>query len=166
MSKSWSDSGIASDGKGPDVTNCLPCSFSRPDSSRFFVNSSTNSGMPSVLATIWSRTSAGNILPPVTFVTIVTHSLWLIRLSVSAVRCAYPLQGDLNSGRNVTSMRKSADRNCSINRLISSSVDGSAHCTSSTTISTGCWVVMASIKATTASSVRFFRSSGLKASGG
>ena len=49
-------------------------SRTNPDSSTILVSSSTNSGTPSVLATICSTTAAGSVLPPVTRCTI--SSTW------------------------------------------------------------------------------------------
>jgi hypothetical protein len=62
--------------------------LSRLNSKTVLVNSSTNSGTPSALATICSSTSGGNALPPVTSATIAAPRLRLSRLSVSAVMWA------------------------------------------------------------------------------
>ena len=52
------------------------------------VNSSTNSGTPSVLATIWSSTAAGSALPPLSRATMAAPCRRLNRLRVSAVTWA------------------------------------------------------------------------------
>jgi hypothetical protein len=48
---------------GPSVRSGSSCSASRPDSSTILVSSSTKSGTPSVLLTIWRSTSAGGLWP-------------------------------------------------------------------------------------------------------
>src|SRR2546428_11706151 len=78
------------------------------DSRTVFVNSSTNSGTPSVLATICSTTSEGKVLPPVTCSTIVSTSERPKRLSVSWLTCERFPQGEVNSGRNVSSTYRRA----------------------------------------------------------
>jgi hypothetical protein len=66
------------------------------------VNSSTNSGTPSVRSTIWPTTSSGNALPPAICSTKAVRSCRSSRLSVSMLTWGWPVQGIWNSGRNVT----------------------------------------------------------------
>ena len=73
-----------------------------PASSTVFVSSSTNSGFPSVLATICFITSAGSTRPPVTRVTMLSTSLRSRRPSVRVLTLAKTDPGWLgNSGRKV-----------------------------------------------------------------
>src|SRR5215510_2404121 len=126
--------GIASGGIGT-----LPCaptyrpssSRNTPDSTTVLVNSSTNKGTPSVLATICCITSRGRALPPVTRFTIVSTCGRSKRLSVSWLRCERLPQGGVNSGRKVSSTYRRAVGTCSTTTCNTSSVDGSAQCTSS-----------------------------------
>ena len=57
---------------------------------------------------------------------------------VSAVTCAWPVQGGWNSGRKVISTRTGSCRTRSTSRPRSSRVEGSIQCTSSYSASTGC----------------------------
>src|SRR5262249_1576175 len=70
-----------------------------PASSTVLVSSSTNSGLPSVLTTVCSVTSAGSIRPPVTRTTMLwTLERWR-RPSVKVLTLGRPTHGGPNSGR-------------------------------------------------------------------
>ena len=66
MSESCSVAGMASAGRGPVSSKRSPASRNKPNSRTALVNSSTNSGTPSVRSKIWSSSSRGSALPPLT----------------------------------------------------------------------------------------------------
>src|SRR4029450_1883153 len=76
-----------------------------PASSTVLVSSSTNSGLPSVLATICFITSGGSTRPPVTRATMFSTSWRSRRPSVKVPTLGRPTQGGSNSGRRVNSAR-------------------------------------------------------------
>src|SRR5262249_12003261 len=86
---------------------------------------------PSVLATICCTTSDGRALPPVTRSTIASTWLCPKRLSVSWLRCERLPQGEVNSGRNVSSANSRVAGTWSRKSVSTSSVEGSAQCRSS-----------------------------------
>ena len=73
--------------------------LSQSDSTTIFVNSSTNSGIPSVLLATSAMRAGGSGLPPVTVVTIASICAWPKRPKVNCVICDRTGQGGLNSGR-------------------------------------------------------------------
>ena len=101
------------------------------------MSSSTKSGTPSVLATIWSNTSTGSALPPVTRSTIASGLPPPKAIERKRGRMRAPAQGAANSGRQVTT--KSARRfgSRSTSRPNRSSDVGSIQCASSSAIKTG-----------------------------
>src|SRR5216684_8661454 len=139
---------------------------SNPDSTTILVNSSTNRGTPSVLATICCTTSGGRALPPVTRSTIASTWLCPKRLSVSWLRCDRLPQGGVNSGRKVSSTYRLAVGAWSTTRVSTSSVEGSAQCTSSQVASTVFRSASANNHTTNASWVFCFCFCGLKFRGG
>ena len=82
----------------------IACSAARwlSASSTAFVNSSTNSGIPSVRSMISSRTLSASDLLPTTPSIMALTSRCPSRLIVRGVTCGRPIQGALNSGRKVT----------------------------------------------------------------
>ena len=78
---------------GPKARSDRPSSLSRPDSSTVLVSSSTNSGTPSVFATICASTSSGSALPPTTRSTIAAPSRRPSRFRASVSMCGWPDQG-------------------------------------------------------------------------
>ncbi len=137
-------------------------SRSRPLSKTLLVNSSTNSGTPSVRSTIWATTSSGNALPPAICSTRAVRSRRSRRLSASIVTCGWPVQGGWNSGRNVTISSTGRLRTRSTVRSSSSREVGSIQCASSKTMTTGCWRARPSSCRISASSVRSFLRCGLR----
>src|SRR2546430_6916629 len=103
------------------------------------VSSSTNSGFPSVLATICFITSAGSARPPVTFATMLSTSLRSRRPSVNVPTLGRPAQSGSNSDRKVNSARTGSRRTRSTVRLSSSREVASAQCRSSNKSRTGSW---------------------------
>ena len=96
-----------------------------------------NSGMPSVLATIRSTSSAGSALPPVIRAISAAAWRWLSRLRVTAITLAWPKLIGAPSGRRVISTSTGASRVPSTIRSSSSLDVGSIQCTSSNTTSSG-----------------------------
>ena len=141
------------------------CACSKPLSKTVLVNSSTNSGTPSVRSTIWSTTSPGSALSEIC-ATKMVRSRRSKRLSVSIVTCGRPVQGGWNSGRKVTSSRTGRVRRCSTVRSSSSREVGSIQCASSKTITTGCWRARPLSWHISASSVRCFFWGGLRSGNG
>ena len=80
--------------------------------------------------------------------------------------CGWPVQGGWNSGRKVTISSTGRLRTRSTARSSSSSEVGSIQCTSSNTISTGCWRAKPSSWRISASSVRSFLRCGLRSGSG
>ena len=91
-----------------------------PASRTALVSSSTNSGFPSVLATICFITSVGSARPLATCVTILSTFSRSSRPSVKVPTLARPAQGGSNSGRKVTSARIGSWRTRSTMRSSSS----------------------------------------------
>src|SRR6266849_4988332 len=139
---------------------------SNPDSTTVLVNSSTNSGTPSVLATICSTTSDGRALPPVTRSTIASTWLRSKRLSVSWLRCERLPQGGVNSGRKVSSANSRVVGTWSSKSVSTSSVEGSAQCRSSQVQYTTACSASSTSHATNASWVFCFCFCGLSVRGG
>ena len=165
ISESCNVDGNANGASDSVSTYALSCSVTNSDSSTVLVSSSTNSGTPSVFWTIWSRTSSGSGFPPVSRSSIVVTWLRLKRFRVSDVICVWPVQGEMKSARKV--MSSSALVPCALSTMSvnSSSVVGSAQCTSSKKSRTGrCWL-KPSICPMRASSVFFFCISGVISEG-
>ena len=142
---------IVAAGTAASVRRAAP---SLSDSSTAFVISSTNRGMPSVRSTISSITSGGSVFSPTRRSMIAVMSCFPSRLSVTLVTLAWPTHGGSNSGRNVTISKAGRPETRSTVRLSSSRLVGSIQCTSSNTISTGCWRASASNCASRACKVR------------
>ena len=105
----------------------------QPGSSTALVSSSTNSGTPSVLATICSSSSAGSALPPATCSTMRRGlpRAEAVEGQQRGVGVAGP--GRRNSGRKVTTSSTGSAAIRSTTRSKSSSVVGSIQCASSKT---------------------------------
>jgi len=86
------------------------------------VNSSTNSGTPSLLATIAATVAADRPCEAATPATNWAHSTRPSRPSVSSVACGRASQGGVNSGRAVTTANNRAGPMLSVKRVINSSV--------------------------------------------
>jgi hypothetical protein len=99
MSASCKVSGIATVRSGPVSIYWLSSSRNSGEASNIFVSSSTYSGTPSVLATMYCTTSAGRRLPAARKVISASTCGRSRRLSTSGVMWERGGQGGLNSGR-------------------------------------------------------------------
>src|SRR5438876_592544 len=135
-------------------------------SSTALVISSTNRGMPSVRSRISAITSAGSSLFPTRRAMRAATSPFPSRLSVTLVTCEFSAHGALNSGRKVTMSSAGTVFIRSTVRFNNSRLVGSAQCTSSKTIRTGCWVANLTACAVSASSVLCLRCCGVSSSKG
>src|SRR5262249_28724507 len=150
-----------------DILSCDPMDpVDATDSMTVLVNSSTNKGTPSVLATICCTTSGGRALPPVTRSTIVSTSERPKRLSVIWLRYEWAPQGGGNSGRKVSRVSIRAVGDCLMKRCNNSNVEGSAQCRSSQAQYTAALSASSMIHATNASCAFCFCFCGLSVRGG
>ena len=102
------------------------------------VNSSMNSGTPSVRLTICSTTSSGKALPPAICFAKAVLSCRSKRVSATMLTRGWPFQDGRKSGRNVriTSTGRLTTR--STRRSSNSREVGSIQCASSKTMTKGC----------------------------
>ena len=144
-----------------------PSAVSNPDSTTVLVNSSTNNGTPSVLATICCTTSAGkrfaarHLARPSP-----RPDVRPKRLSVSWLRCDRFPQGGMNSGRKVSSANSRVVGTWSSKSVSTSSVEGSAQCRSSQAQYTAAFSASSTSHATKAACVFSFCFCGLTVIGG
>ncbi len=161
--------GIASGGMGAPpcaLTYRSPSSRNSPDSTTVLVNSSTNNGTPSVLATMCCMTSAGSAFPRVTCSTMVSTCGRPKRLSVSWLRCERLPQGGVNSGRKVNTANSRVVGTWSRRKVSTSNVEGSAQCRSSQAQYTAAFSASSTSHATKAACVFSFCFCGLTVIGG
>ena len=104
--------GIARSGSGSLRSYCSSLSTTSPDSRTLFVSSSTNSGTPSVLATICSRTLIGSRLPPVMLLAISSICFCVSGWRGRCMRFEPLGHGGSNSGRNVATRRMGTTGTC------------------------------------------------------
>ena len=86
---------------GPTGSKRPPTSCTSCFSTSSFVTSSTNSGIPSVLAAMSLSTSGAKLLPPVCWETMAATSESPIRGSRSSAKPGTCVHGARNSGRHV-----------------------------------------------------------------
>src|SRR5262249_29990380 len=120
---------MAKGGNGPSRRQPCGPATSRPPSSTALVSSSTQSGPPSVLATICAVTSGGSGRPATRSAKVST-SAGARRSSAMLVTCERPVQGASYSGRKVKSANTGKARTRSTVRSSTSSEVASAQWTS------------------------------------